>query len=599
MASQREVGRDLRPDRRARRASTARRWSSSTRGGWPSAWRTTWASGSARTRSPRTTAACRAQLRLDAEQRLKTGELQRGGRDRVARARHRHRRGRSGAARSARRARSRSRCSASAAPATAVGAHAEGAALRRSRATSWSSAPRWCAAIRARRARRASRCRDAPLDILAQQIVAACACRGLRTRTSSSRWCAAPAPYATLAARRLRRRARDARPRASPPAAAARGALPAPRRASTGACAGRRGARLAAHHLRRRDPRQRATTTSSPSPKATPVGTLDEDFAVESMAGDIFLLGNTSWRIRRVEAGRVRVEDAHGAPPTIRSGSARRPARTRELSARGRRAARRDRRARCRRRRRGARRWLVERVRARPRGAAQLVATTCAAGARGARRACRRRRRVVAERFFDEAGGMQLVIHAPFGARINRAWGLALRKRFCRTFDFELQAAATDDGIVLSLGAQHSFPLEIDLRASCTPTTRRRGARRRRCSQAPMFATRWRWNATRALAVLRSQRRQEGAAAASSACAPTTCWPPSSRRRPPARRTTAAARSSIPDHPLVQRDHARLPARGDGPRRAASACSSDIARRRDPDASRATRPSRRRSRTRS
>src|SRR6202042_2034148 len=67
---------------------------------------------------------------------------------------------------------------------------------------------------------------------------------------------------------------------------------------------------------------------------------------------------------------------------------------------------------------------------------------------------------LIAERFFDEAGGMQLVLHAPFGARLNRGFGLALRKSFCKTFDFELQAAATDDAVLLSLRPQHSFPLE-------------------------------------------------------------------------------------------------------------------------------------------
>ena len=111
------------------------------------------------------------------------------------------------------------------------------------------------------------------------------------------------------------------------------------------------------------------------------------------------------------------------------------------------------------------------------------------------------RQTIIAERFFDEGGGMQLVVHAPFGGRINRAWGLALRKRFCRTFDFELQAAATDDGIVLSLGEQHSFPLEnvfqmvrpASLEADLTQAA----------LVAPMFGTRWRWNATRALALLR------------------------------------------------------------------------------------------------
>ena len=111
------------------------------------------------------------------------------------------------------------------------------------------------------------------------------------------------------------------------------------------------------------------------------------------------------------------------------------------------------------------------------------------------------RRRVVAERFFDEAGGMQLVIHAPFGAAINRAWGLALRKRLCRTFDFELQAAATDDGIVISLGPQHSFPLEQVFRFLNSRTVE--GVLLQAALQSPFFTTRWRWNATRSLAVLR------------------------------------------------------------------------------------------------
>src|SRR5439155_1052007 len=147
----------------------------------------------------------------------------------------------------------------------------------------------------------------------------------------------------------------------------------------------RRGARLAAITSGGAIP-DNADYEVVEEPQGLKVGTVNEDFAVESMAGDIFLLGNRSWRIRRVEAGRVRVEDALGTVPT----------------------------------------------------------TGC----------------VVAERFFDEAGGMQLVVHAPFGGRINRAWGLALRKRFCVTFNFELQAAATDDGLVISLGEQHSFPLD-------------------------------------------------------------------------------------------------------------------------------------------
>src|SRR5262245_15561623 len=193
-------------------------------------------------------------------------------------------------------------------------------------------------------------------------------------------------------------------------------------------------------------------------PQGLKVGTVNEDFAVESMAGDIFLLGNRSWRIRRVGSGRVHVEDAHGAPPTIPFWLGEAPARSRELSAAisavrkiaVSAAASADRAA-------GARQ-LEEECGLEPDAAAQMVeyvgTTRAALGAVPTTDV------VVAERFFDEAGGMQLVLHAPFGGRINRAWGLALRKRFCVTFDFELQAAATDDGIVVSLGEQHSFPLD-------------------------------------------------------------------------------------------------------------------------------------------
>ncbi|HXF82427.1 MAG TPA: DEAD/DEAH box helicase, partial [bacterium] len=234
-------------------------------------------------------------------------------------------------------------------------------------------------------------------------------------------------------------------------------------------------------------------------PSGALVGKVNEDFAVESMAGDIFLLGNTSWRIRRVEAGRVRVENAHGAPPTIPFWTGEAPARTRELS-----EAVSDLRAQV-----GARltdpaaaeRWLMEETGIEAAGAEQIVAyfreTAAVLGTIPTQRT------IVAERFFDEAGGMQLVLHAPFGGRINRAWGLALRKRFCLTFDFELQAAATDDGIILSLGEQHSFPLESVFAFV------RSGTAREDLIQAllasPMFTNRWRWNANRALAVLRSQ----------------------------------------------------------------------------------------------
>ncbi len=202
------------------------------------------------------------------------------------------------------------------------------------------------------------------------------------------------------------------------------------------------------------------------------VGSLDEDFAVESMVGDVFLLGTTRWRIRRVEPGRVRVEDAHGAAPSIPFWRGEAPGRTRELSlevsrlredivaaglpladARGSEAPILNRDL------RSGRRAAGTRMHAGPprRGAGRAIR------ARGPRRSGRdpHQDTVVAERFFDEAGGMQFVLHAPFGSRINRAWGLALRKRFCRTFNFELQAAATDNGLVLSLSDQHSFPLEL------------------------------------------------------------------------------------------------------------------------------------------
>ncbi|TMA37198.1 MAG: DEAD/DEAH box helicase, partial [Deltaproteobacteria bacterium] len=234
-------------------------------------------------------------------------------------------------------------------------------------------------------------------------------------------------------------------------------------------------------------------------PAGLTVGKVNEDFAVESMAGDIFLLGNRSWRIRRVEAGRVRVEDAGGAPPTIPFWLGEAPARTRELSAavsalRAEVGARLGDRG-------AAVAWLGAECGLTPDGAEQIVGYL-AEGQAGLG-ALPTDRCVVAERFFDEAGGMQLVVHAPFGGRINRAWGYALRKRFCVTFDFELQAAATDDGFVLSLGPQHSFPLD-----GVFGMVRREGLVEdltQATLAAPMFANRWRWNATRALALLRFQ----------------------------------------------------------------------------------------------
>ena len=234
-------------------------------------------------------------------------------------------------------------------------------------------------------------------------------------------------------------------------------------------------------------------------PEGAVVGQLDEDFAIESLAGDVFLLGNRSWRIRRVESGRVRVEDAQGAPPSIPFWNAEGPGRSGELS-----------------REVSELRRELEPMLDEPQRAISFLSAECAVPPEGGEQAVRyleasraalgalpTQECLIAERFFDEAGGMQLVIHAPFGARQNRAFGLALRKKFCRTFDFELQAVATDEGILLSLGPQNSFPLETVfefLSPSTLDETLTQAA-----LLAPMWGVRWRWNATRSLSVLRSR----------------------------------------------------------------------------------------------
>jgi ATP-dependent Lhr-like helicase len=259
-----------------------------------------------------------------------------------------------------------------------------------------------------------------------------------------------------------------------------------------GVVRGRRGARLAAITSGGAIP-ENANYYVVAEPEETIVGTLDEDFAVESLAGDVFLLGTTSWRIKRVEAGRVRVEDAHGAAPSIPFWRGEAPGRTVELS---------EEVANVREQiiqQEEPVEWLIEHCALDQQGA-QQAALYIRAGA-AALGALPTQRTVVAERFFDEGGGMQLVIHAPFGARINRAWGLSLRKRFCRTFNFELQAAATDNGIVISLGEQHSFPLELVFNFLNTNTVE--DILTQALLDSPMFTARWRWNASRALAVLR------------------------------------------------------------------------------------------------
>ncbi|HUY34424.1 MAG TPA: DEAD/DEAH box helicase [Pirellulales bacterium] len=227
------------------------------------------------------------------------------------------------------------------------------------------------------------------------------------------------------------------------------------------------------------------------------VGTVNEDFAIESMAGDVFLLGNTSWRVRHVRGGEVVVDDAHAAPATIPFWLGEAPGRTIELSAEVS-ALREDL---ARQVRESAIAWLRGECGASAWAAEQ--ASDYVAAQQAAIGLVPTQRKVVFERFFDESGGMQLVIHAPFGARINRAWGLALRKRFCRSFDFELQASADDDGIVLSLGPQHSFPIEQLFRMLNRENAR--NLLEQALLAVPMFQVRWRWNVTRALVVPRQR----------------------------------------------------------------------------------------------
>ncbi|NJD05458.1 MAG: DEAD/DEAH box helicase [Methylococcaceae bacterium] len=242
------------------------------------------------------------------------------------------------------------------------------------------------------------------------------------------------------------------------------------------------------------------------------IGTVDEDFAIESMAGDVFQLGNSSWRVIRLEGGSMKVEDAQGLPPSIPFWFGEAPGRTWELSQAvsrlrldiadhvGRASAR-----------LGAAdgagaldqssRWLVGTL-----GVSELAvrqAVVYIAAAYATLGAMPSLDTVVFERFFDESGGMQFIIHAPFGSRINRAWGLALRKRFCRGFNFELQAAATENAVILSLSSSHSFPLEEVARYLNSKTVK--DLLVQALLAAPMFNVRWRWNAVCSLALKRFQ----------------------------------------------------------------------------------------------
>src|SRR5580693_9452890 len=383
---------------------------------------------------------------------------------------------------------------------------------------------------------------DSPVDILAQQIVAVCAA----TRSPA-------VPAAVVAASRPHDRGQDALGTAGEDAGATdvgwdedelfalvRRAYPyrnlsrqtyqavlemlsegiAARRGRYGAyihrdrinrkLRARRGARLAAITSGGAIP-ETALFTVVAEPEGIVVGTLDEDFAVESNAGDIMLLGNTSWRIRRVEgkSGRVLVEDAHGAPPSVPFWRGEAPARTEELSLHV----------------AGLRQeisdrlpntspigvsfsqtevaetvaWLKEECGLDDSGAEQMIEYILQG--RAVLGAVPTQHTIIAERFFDEGGGMQLVIHAPFGGRINKAWGLSLRKRFCRSFNFELQAAATDNGLNIALAEQHSFPLADVFHFLNAETVQ--PILEQAVLDSPLFTARWRWDAGRALALLR------------------------------------------------------------------------------------------------
>ena len=261
-----------------------------------------------------------------------------------------------------------------------------------------------------------------------------------------------------------------------------------------GTVKGRRGARLAALTSGGAIP-ELGDFRVVAEPDEVQIGTVHEEWAVESRPGDVFLLGTHSWRIRRVEPGIVRVVDAQGAPPSVPHWQGEAPGRTRELSEEvsALRRAVADREA------DEARRWLEAECGI-GRAAADTIVGYLRAGL-AALGALPTMDAIILERFFDEAGGMQLIGHAPFGARVNRAFGLALRKRFCVTFDFELQAAASDNAILLSLGPQHSFPLDRVPKFLASATVEQ--VVRQAVLTSPLFQARWRWNLNTSLTILR------------------------------------------------------------------------------------------------
>jgi ATP-dependent Lhr-like helicase len=332
---------------------------------------------------------------------------------------------------------------------------------------------------------------EAPLDILAQQLVAECAAEQW-SMDALYELVRRAAPYRNLSrvdfddvTEMLAEGIRTGR---------GRRAYHLHRDQVNGTLKARRGARLAALTSGGAIP-ELGDFRVVAEPDELVLGTVSEDWAVESSAGDVFLLGTHSWRIRRVEPGVVRVIDAGGAPPSVPFWRGEAPGRSAELSI----AVSEVRTAVGERDPDSALRWLKEHCGVG--GAAGEMIVSYLHAALAALGALPTMDTIILERFFDEAGGMQLVGHAPFGARLNRAFGLALRKRFCVTFDFELEASASDNAILLSLGPQHSFPLERVPKFLASKTVEQ--VVRQAVLTAPLFQARWRWNLNTSLTVLR------------------------------------------------------------------------------------------------
>jgi ATP-dependent Lhr-like helicase len=333
----------------------------------------------------------------------------------------------------------------------------------------------------------------APLDILAQQIAASCAAETW-DEDALFAMCRRAYPYADLARRDFDRIVEMLAEGIAPGRIAKKPLL---HRDGVGhRLKARRGTRLIALTSGGAIPDQ-ADLAVVAEPEGLTIGSVHEDFAAEAAVGDLFLLGSTSWRILRVEPSRVRVADAQGAPASVPFWLGEAPGRSAELS---------EEVSLLREEIEGrlqfpeaAAAWLAEDGHMEL--SAALQAVNYLAAGRASLGALPTAQTLIAERFFDEAGGMQLVLHAPFGARLNRGLGMGLRKSFCRTFDFELQAAATDDGVLLSLGPQHSFPLNA-IFEFLSPATLRETLTQA-ALQAPMFQVRWRWNGQRALQIMR------------------------------------------------------------------------------------------------